>query len=57
MEFEGERDALYTRALDEGSLMLGDAVKLVGLDWRYADLDFCESGMGVLEEYRWKDRM
>ncbi|KAL7531427.1 hypothetical protein ACHAXR_004031, partial [Thalassiosira sp. AJA248-18] len=55
--FEGERDALYTRALDDTSLTLGDPVKLVGLDWRYSDLDFCESGMGIIEEYRWSDRM
>lgn len=55
--FEGERDALYTRSLDVGvGLALGDPVKLVGLDWRYADVDFCESGTAIVEEYRWKDR-
>lgn len=55
--FEGERDALYYQALDGSSLKLADAVKLVGLDWRYSDIDFCESGMGIIEEYRWNDRM
>jgi len=55
--FEGERDALYRRALDGSSLKLADAVKMVGLDWRYANIDFCESGMGIVEEYRWNDRM
>ena len=55
--FEGERDALYTCELDESSLTLGESVKLAGLDWRYNDIDFSESGMGIIEEYRWKDRM
>lgn len=55
--FEGERDALYCQALDDSTLTLKDPSKLVGLDWRYADLDFCESGMGIVEEYRWSDRM
>lgn len=55
--FEGERDALYCQTLNATSLTLGDPTKLVGLDWRYADLDFCESGMGIIDEYRWSDRM
>ena len=55
--FEGERDAMCTQQLDASTLTLGDPVKLVGLDWRYADLSFCESGMAIVEEYRWKDRM
>ncbi|KAL7548389.1 hypothetical protein ACHAWF_011676 [Thalassiosira exigua] len=55
--FEGERDALYTRTLDDSSFTLSDAVKLVGFDWRYSDLEFAESGMAIVEEYRWKDRM
>lgn len=57
-KFDGdERDALYTRTLDENTLILADHVKLVGLGWRYAGLDFTESGLGLLEEYRWNDRM
>lgn len=56
--FDGERDAIYTRSLDETKLSLAEPVKLVGFDWRYSGLDFCcESGMAVIEEYRWKDRM
>lgn len=53
---DGERDALYTQSIDESSLALNDAVKFVGLEWRYSDFNFCESGMGIIEEYRWKDR-
>ena len=53
-----ERDALYCQKLDDSNnLSLEDPVKLVGLEWRYADLDFCESGLGFIEEYRWNDRM
>ena len=57
--FDGdERDALYCQKLDDSNnLSLEDPVKLVGLEWRYADLDFCESGLGFIEEYRWNDRM
>eukprot|EP00579_Thalassiosira_antarctica_P008587 CAMPEP_0201882314 /NCGR_PEP_ID=MMETSP0902-20130614/13600_1 /ASSEMBLY_ACC=CAM_ASM_000551 /TAXON_ID=420261 /ORGANISM="Thalassiosira antarctica, Strain CCMP982" /LENGTH=818 /DNA_ID=CAMNT_0048410771 /DNA_START=53 /DNA_END=2509 /DNA_ORIENTATION=+ len=55
--FDGERDAIYAQTLDDSSLTLGSPVKVAGLEWRYADLDFCESGMGIIEEYRWKDRM
>ncbi len=53
--FEGERDALYCQELYESSLTLKDPVKLVGLDWRHSGINFCESGMGIVEEYRWND--
>jgi len=57
-EFEGdERDALYTQKLDASNLTLGEPVKFVGLEWRYAGLDFCESGLAIVDEYRWNDRM
>ena len=57
-DFEGdERDALYAQTVDETTLTLGAATKFVGLGWRYSDLDFCESGLGIIEEYRWNDRM
>jgi hypothetical protein len=52
-----ERDALYCQAINETSLTLERPVKLVSLQWRYADIDFCESGLGVVEEFRWNDRM
>lgn len=56
--FDGdERDALYSQALDAGSMSLADPVKFVSLGWRYSDLDYCESGLGIVEEYRWNDRM
>ena len=42
--FDGERDAIYAQTLDDSSWTLGSPVKLAGLEWRYADLDFCESG-------------
>jgi dienelactone hydrolase len=54
---DGERDALYCQKIDTESFTLQEPTKFVGLEWRYSDLDFCESGMGILEEYRWKDRM
>jgi dipeptidyl aminopeptidase/acylaminoacyl peptidase len=55
---DGERDALYTQTiLAADSLSLGDPVKLVGLEWRFNDIDFCESGLAMVDEYRWKDRM
>ena len=54
---DGDRDVLYTQTLDENNLNLGDATKLVGLEWRFADVEFCESGLGVVDSYRWKDRM
>ncbi len=52
-----ERDALYCQAINETTLTLEYPVKLVSLQWRYADLDFCESGVGVVDEFRWNDRM
>eukprot|EP00581_Thalassiosira_minuscula_P013578 CAMPEP_0183722938 /NCGR_PEP_ID=MMETSP0737-20130205/14731_1 /TAXON_ID=385413 /ORGANISM="Thalassiosira miniscula, Strain CCMP1093" /LENGTH=821 /DNA_ID=CAMNT_0025953185 /DNA_START=96 /DNA_END=2561 /DNA_ORIENTATION=- len=55
--FDGERDALYLQTLDENNLTLGTPEAFVKLDWRYSDVDFCESGIGIVEEYRWKDRM
>ena len=57
--FDGgeERDAVYCRDLDAGTMALGGPAKLVGLVWRYSDLDFMESGLGIVEEYRWSDRM
>ena len=57
---DGERDGVYTRSLmvdDAGDAKLEDAVKLVGLQWRFSDLDYMQSGMAIIEEYRWKDRM
>lgn len=58
---DGERDALYTRDIivgDDGSISLQkDATKLIGLEWRLDDVDFCETGMALVDEYRWKDRM
>ncbi|KAL7440127.1 hypothetical protein ACHAXM_006996 [Skeletonema potamos] len=54
---DGERDALYCQKIDTESFTLHEPSKFVGLEWRCAGLDFTESGMGFLEEYRWKDRM
>lgn len=58
---DGERDAVYTRKLcvdaATGEITLQDSVKLVGLQWRFSDLDHMQSGMAIIEEYRWKDRM
>lgn len=53
----GDRDAMYAQPLDATTMTLGPPTKFVGLEWRYSDLDFCESGLGIIEEYRWKDRM
>jgi hypothetical protein len=56
----GERDAVYTRSLSiesSGDVALQEAAKLVGLQWRFSDLDFMQSGMAIIEEYRWKDRL
>jgi hypothetical protein len=55
--FEGERDALYFQDLDSDTMTLGDPTKFIGLEWRYSDIDFTESGLGIVEEYRWNDRM
>jgi hypothetical protein len=57
--FDGgeERDAVYCRVLDAGTMALGDPTKLIGLEWRYSDLDYTESGLGIVDEYRWSDRM
>lgn len=54
---DGERDAVYCQTIDGDSFTVSDPTKFVGLGWRYSDLDFSESGMAILEEYRWKDRM
>lgn len=56
---DGERDAVYVRTLvaDDGEATLRDAIKLVGLQWRFSDLSYMSSRMAILEEYRWKDRM
>ncbi|KAL7466167.1 hypothetical protein ACHAXS_006457 [Conticribra weissflogii] len=60
---DGERDVVYTRQVliddsnDGNTLSLGEKMKLVGLEWRFSDLEFCESGLGVVDSYRWKDRM
>ena len=54
---DGERDALYCQKIDTDSFTLEEPTKFVGLEWRCSDLDFSESGMGIVEEYRWKDRM
>jgi len=68
---EGEslfRDAIYTQDIstkvstsdDAGSeelLSLHDPVSLCRLEWRYDDLDFTESGVILIDEYRWSDRM
>lgn len=59
----GERDALYTRAivLDDDSTkgkLLADPEKLVGLEWRFDDVNFTQDGsLALVSEYRWKDRM
>lgn len=53
----GERDALYSRVIDDNEIKLLDCVKIVGMEWRFDDIDFCESGLCLLDEYRWKDRM
>lgn len=60
---DGERDVLYTRQvliddeIENSTLRLGGKMKLIGLEWRFSDLEFCESGLGVVDSYRWKDRM
>jgi len=54
---DGERDALYCQTIDSDSFTISEPTKFVGLEWRYSDLDFTESGMAIVEEYRWKDRM
>ena len=58
---DGERDAVYTRNVSVDSatdeVVLQDSMKLVGLQWRFSDLDYTQSGMAIIEEYRWKDRM
>ena len=54
---DDERDALYCQTINESTLTLECPVKLVSLQWRFADIDFCESGLGVVEEFRWNDRM
>jgi dipeptidyl aminopeptidase/acylaminoacyl peptidase len=53
----GERDVVYCQQIDAESFTLGEPTKFVGLEWRYSNLDFCESGISIIEEYRWKDRM
>jgi hypothetical protein len=59
---DGERDALYTQAIvinDGGTTtVLEDPHKLVGLEWRFDDVDFTQDGsVALVSEYRWKDRM
>lgn len=59
---EGERDVLYTQEIhlvddETNSMSLGEPIKLVGLEWRFDDIDFTESGaLSLVSEYRWKDR-
>jgi len=54
---DGQRDALYTQPIDNIDFKLLDSNKLVGLEWRYNDIEFSESGLSLVDEYRWKDRM
>jgi hypothetical protein len=61
---EGERDAVYSRQLvldndcGEGkTATLLEPKKMVGLQWRFSGIDYMSSGMAIIEEYRWKDRM
>eukprot|EP00980_Cylindrotheca_fusiformis_P031743 scaffold26892_cov132-Cylindrotheca_fusiformis.AAC.3 len=58
---DGERDGIYTQRIlveqQTKEWTLGDTTKLVGLEWRYDDLEFCESGLAMIDEYRWKDRL
>ena len=56
---DGERDAVYSRKLVEnaGEIELEEPQKVVGLQWRFSSLEYMQSGMAIIEEYRWKDRM
>ncbi len=52
------RDAIYTQdILTETGLSLQDPVELCKLEWRYDDIDFMESGVAFIDEYRWNNRM
>lgn len=69
---DGERDVLYSQEIITQALSssmnrsgdgpsaittLADPRRLVGLEWRFADVDFTESGeICLVTEYRWKDR-
>lgn len=59
---DGEHDAVYCRVIrklndDNNHLTLNEPTKLVGLKWRYTGIDFTESGLCIIDEYRWNDRM
>lgn len=55
------RDAIYTQDIvgdiDSSKLSLAEPVALCHLEWRYDDVDFTESGIMLIDEYRWDDRM
>ena len=53
------RDAIYTQDIktDSSGLSLGEPAELCKLEWRYDDIDFTESGVVFVDEYRWNDRM
>lgn len=53
------RDAIYTQDIEANSelLSLREPVELCRLEWRYDDIDFTESGVIFVDEYRWSDRM
>ena len=64
---EGEdksfRDAIYvqdikaTRNATDSTLSLQNPIELCKLEWRYDDIEFTESGITFVDEYRWSDRM
>ena len=56
-EGKSYRDAIYTQELQTDSLSLQEPVELCRLEWRYDDIDFTESGVMFIDEYRWNDRM
>ncbi|KAL3938686.1 MAG: hypothetical protein SGBAC_006459 [Bacillariaceae sp.] len=57
---DGERDALYLQDIEVvngETIIVKEATKWVGMEWRFDDVEFGASGIAFLDEYRWKDRM
>ena len=58
----GERDCIYMQNITKSEsteewTLEENKTKLIGLEWRYNDIEFCENGMALVDSYRWKDRL
>ena len=58
----GERDCVYTQNITKSEnseewTLEETKTKVIGLEWRFNDIEFCENGIALVDSYRWKDRL